>query len=297
MAKIIDDIYAKITGRQKERHVASLNDIRALVIFIGDSERGNGDLEEIDLNHYAAVLEREGFKPADVRFNVERYKARCRNAELAAEADALREKSEALEKKFRAFDAAEGERQRLARRELESIEIEMRRAIDKFSEAAGAVGELIAGSVVTDEEHELTATDLKLVKRVREIEAMLNPNAPRPFPGGGCYMIGVNPAAMCKEARADLQKVGVNDPHERRAKIQATLRLAEARCGELDVELASLNKERAKIRSRLEVLTAAKCAPKNFPMRKARLSADEERKLHGLKSGLGDGPDWWCSRG
>ena len=139
----VTELFARVTGRKKERDAARIRGVTELVVVLGDAELGASE-NDFDLDSAAAILEKTGLSEADLRKNIELYKDRCKWAELTAEVGRLRQAAEDKWEELRRADAAEAERRREFARMFEASEAEAQQATRRAVEASGAEAELHA---------------------------------------------------------------------------------------------------------------------------------------------------------
>lgn len=293
MARFVAQLYKILKDSLQEQRDAVANDLRTLVILIAEHELGHTEAA-FDVSHYSKILDDAGVKEARLRELVDKYKSNLRKDDLAKQYSALQAQAEAAEQKLRAADQEERNRRRDAMRFLATLEEDMQHKISRANAAMAARDDLISQAETTVEERELIVQLRLLNEKIAALDVKLNPTAPRPYPGGGCYMVGENPAAMVREARRDLAEIAkgkgkVNLSPERKAKIENTLRIAEAAVATLSKDRADLERERGQITARLESFTAAKRLPASFPLWRPA-TADEVRKSTAVRLGFGPRP-------
>jgi DNA repair exonuclease SbcCD ATPase subunit len=291
MTNIIDRLFGQLQQRERDISKRNCNDIRSLVRLIGDDELGVASAE-VDDDHYAALLDKAGFTFDDLRANVDRYKKRHEQHELALQLDELKQKSTIAENAFRDADLAEGRRRRDALKRLQEMEESARRAQLNSEEAVFAHGELIAGGCVFEEERELNTRLAEIRAQIRKVEAALRPviSDPVAVPGGTWANIDHYPAALVHQtkaaiAEADAEKVACSP--ERRRQLGSQLTTATARVAERERELKQLTREREEINDQLAKFLPLKMLPENLQIVRAKPTADERRKQTAHKLGYG----------
>jgi DNA repair exonuclease SbcCD ATPase subunit len=269
MKKQIENLFQRLTNRQRERSSKRINDIKQLVILISNSESGAAKVD-IDLDCYAEVLSAENFSEADLRANINRYKARVNWSRQASQLDELHSKAEQLADAVKQFDHEEFERHKRALTQLEQMRRELSTAESAAINASSALSELQASALRVDDSRELCERLSEVNSEIAELQAKLNPNQPANLGGNRWGSLAHTPAWLARQTRGVLDDKKSPLTPERRKQLESQLTAAERAVGQAEKELGQSQKRRDSINAKLSVRPEDSLRPENFSIVRSR---------------------------
>ena len=131
--KAIESINNKLKQRRDLQRATVARDIREVVVLLGEEQLGKK--VDLDLDYFANIVEAEGLSDADLRANVDNYKKRVSQAELAEQRPALQAAAAEAGQAYIEADIAEGRRRKEAHTHLRELEHAEQLAIGETAKA------------------------------------------------------------------------------------------------------------------------------------------------------------------